>query len=125
MQRIRIVAPLALLALAAPVGAQPAPPVASVAELHAVADRNKDGVIDRHEFATRQVDVFYFQDADKDGGLDASELPKRGGIDLEHADRSGDGKLQLPEFLEARDAQFEAADANRDGALTLAELEGR
>jgi hypothetical protein len=125
MQRIRIAAPLALLALAAPAAAQPAPPVATVRELHAVADRNEDGVIDRHEFATRQVDVFYFQDANKDGALTAAELPKNSGIDLQATDRNGDGKLQLPEFLEARDDQFEAADANHDGALTLAELEGR
>jgi hypothetical protein len=125
MQRIRLLAPFALLALATPAAGQPAPPAASVRELHAVADRNKDGVVDRHEFTTRQVDVFYFQDANKDGGLVASELPKNSGIDMKAADRNGDGKLQVSEFLEARDDQFEAADADHDGALSLAELEAR
>jgi Ca2+-binding EF-hand superfamily protein len=122
MHRMIRFAALPLAALALDAGADAAPPLEA---FHAVSDRNKDGKIDRHEFDSRQVDVFYFQDRDKDGALSAAELPKNGGLAIADADHNGDAKLQLTEFLEVRADQFEAADTDHDGTLSMAELKTR
>lgn len=92
-------------------------------EEHALADRNKDGVIDRGEFHVRMVEVFYHADTDRDGLLVLPELER---IDeamvYRPADRDGDGKLTLSEYVDHRFEGFDAADTNDDGVLSVSEV---
>jgi Ca2+-binding EF-hand superfamily protein len=122
MQRIQRLAAIAILLFAAAGPAPNATAAETPEKLHAHADRNKDGAVDRHEFSARQVDIFYFEDADKDGALSATELPRLSAAERATADTNRDGKIQLSEFLELRSDQFETADVDDDGALSFAEF---
>jgi Ca2+-binding EF-hand superfamily protein len=91
----------------------------------ALADKNKDGRIDREEFHQRMVEVFFFADVDKDGQLTYVELTAVEQVDPEafkRADRGGNGKLSLYEFMYAMHRDFEAADKNGDGVIDMEEL---
>jgi Ca2+-binding EF-hand superfamily protein len=112
----------ALLAVgAAPAGADSAEDSARAA--FAETDRNGDGQVDRDEFYSRMVEMFYRADANKDGVLVPSELQT---IDedrvFEPADRNGDGKLTLNEYIDQRFESFDEADVNSDGVLSVQEV---
>jgi Ca2+-binding EF-hand superfamily protein len=91
----------------------------------ALADKNKDGRIDREEFHQRMIEVFFFADVDKDGYLTYAELVAVQTVDPEvfkRADRDGDSKLSLYEFMYVVHRDFEAADKNQDGVIDMQEL---
>lgn len=104
------------------VGAERLDPNAAMA----IADRNKDGRIDREEFHQRMTEVFFFADIDKDGQLTFAELVAVEKVDPEafkRADRDGNGKLSLYEFMYVVHRDFEAMDKNQDGAIDMQELQ--
>lgn len=91
----------------------------------ALADKNKDGRIDREEFHQRMTEVFFFADVDKDGQVTYAELIAVTPVDPEafkRADRDGNGKLSLYEFMYVIHRDFDAADKNQDGVIDLQEL---
>ena len=95
------------------------------AEIMAMADKNRDGRLDREEYHQRMTEVFFFIDTDKDGNLTLTEIGAAGEIDPERfnaADRNGDQTLSLDEYLNALHQDFDAADKNQDGTLDMEEL---
>jgi Ca2+-binding EF-hand superfamily protein len=111
---------LMVSSVAVPAGAEG--PATGLEQLHAHADRNADGKIDRHEFHQHQVDLFYFLDVNKNGSLAASELEMTGVEHFVRVDLDKNGELAMKEFLEARSWDFEKADADNDGSLTVLEI---
>jgi hypothetical protein len=80
-------------------------------------DRNGDGQIDREEFRSRMIEVFYGMDGNRDGILTINEW---GPMDEERArrcDKNGNGELSLEEFLLETYYDFDTVDQNDDGGL--------
>jgi Ca2+-binding EF-hand superfamily protein len=89
----------------------------------AESDLNRDGLIDRGEFQTRMVEVFYAADVNKDGFLDPTELKRLAfPEDFTDDDKDHDGRVTMREFLRVRIRDFDAADTNDDGELSLEEV---
>lgn len=122
-RRTAVLLSMALLALAARVGAEDTAATYDPKAAFAETDRNGDGVVDLEEFHQRIVDVFYSSDADKDGTLSAAELARLPRPEaMKDVDENGDGKVSLHEFVRVRFLQFQEADVNHDGELTLEEV---
>src|SRR5262245_23477698 len=89
----------------------------------AESDLNRDRVIDRGEFQTRMVEVFYAADVNKDGFLDATELKRLAfSEEFTEDDKDRDGRVSMHEFLRVRFHDFDLADTNQDGELSLEEV---
>jgi Ca2+-binding EF-hand superfamily protein len=119
---LRSLVVLALVLAAVPVRAE-TPPSGDPRQAFTETDTNKDGVIDRGEFNTRIVEVFYFADANRDGFLSAEEqkrlvFPE----DFKDDDKDADGRISLREFLRVRFADFDRSDTDHDGVLSLDEV---
>ena len=100
----------------------PVPP--DLKERFQAFDKNDDGLIDRAEFQTWMVDVFYQRDKAHKGYLVYDDLKDVMSAEkFKSYDRSGDGKLILREFLNATFQDFAAADTARRGALTVEEID--
>lgn len=91
---------------------------------HAEADANDDGGVDRAEFHSRMVEIFFFADSDRDGFMTWPELEKAVAFpeDFRGADADGDERISLYEFVRVRFADFDTVDANRDGLLSVEEV---
>jgi Ca2+-binding EF-hand superfamily protein len=115
---------LALTAVSAPARAQQPPSAVDGKAAFEDSDRNHDGKLDRQEFATRVVDIFFLADTNKDGFLTIEEL-RAAVVAPESAmkgDKNGDGRLSLQEFENRRFQEFQAADKDQDGELSLDEV---
>lgn len=78
-------------------------------------DTNKDGVVDRAEWATGQEARFKQLDTDKDGKLSKDEFSSS-------ARQASGVVLQNDRTLERQDSFFSRMDADRDGAISKAEF---
>jgi Ca2+-binding EF-hand superfamily protein len=120
-----IVALCALLALAsAAAGDESKAPPYDPRKAHAEADANGDGGVDRAEFHSRMVEVFFFADADRDGFMTWPELEAAVAFpdDFRGADADKDGRISLYEFVRVRFADFDTVDSNHDGLLSVEEV---
>jgi len=89
-------------------------------------DANKDGVVDRAEWAAGQEARFKQLDTNGDGKLSPAELSPRGDSDKSEAlfrrlDTNKDGSVSQAEFLTLADRNFARCDADKDGKITTAE----
>jgi Ca2+-binding EF-hand superfamily protein len=120
-----ITAVCALLGLAsAAAGDEAKAPAYDPRKAHAEADANGDGGVDRAEFHSRIVEVFFFADSDRNGFMTRAELEKSVAFpdDFRDADSDGDGRISLYEFVRVRFADFDTVDSNRDGLLSVDEV---
>ena len=115
-------APLALASAAA--GDEAEAPHYDPRKAHAEADANGDGGVDRAEFHSRMVEVFFFGDSDRDGFMTWAELEKAVAFpdDFRDADSDADGRISLYEFVRVRFADFDTVDSDRDGLLSVEEV---
>ena len=102
-----------------PALAQSAPPLQ---ERFTLADKNRDGKIDREEFHRMAVESFYFRDKGKKGYLVIAELPEASPEAFRAANRKSDGRLTLEEYVNALFVDFDRADTGQDGTLTFEEI---
>lgn len=89
-------------------------------------DANKDGVVDRAEWAAGQEARFKQLDTNGDGKLSPSELSPRGDSDRSDAlfkrmDTDKDGAVSQAEFMTLADRNFARCDTDKDGKITTAE----
>ena len=128
-----------LMLLGGVVGLMFAAAVPAVAEMGMwqKADTNKDGAIDRTEFAAQGTDRFKALDADGDGFITEAEMTafhdamrakhdaKQGEMGekfLKRFDKNSDGKVAADEWPKDGKLKFEKADANGDGNVTAEEM---
>jgi Ca2+-binding EF-hand superfamily protein len=90
----------------------------------AETDTNGDAQIDRAEFHTRMVEIFFHGDRDKDGHMVWAELEAVVALpnDFRDADRNGDGRYSLHEFIRVRFDDYDVVDTDEDGLLSLPEV---
>ena len=90
----------------------------------AETDTNGDAQIDRAEFHTRMVEIFFHGDRDKDGHMVWAELEAVVALpnDFRGADRNGDGRYSLHEFIRVRFDDYDIVDTDEDGLLSLPEV---
>jgi Ca2+-binding EF-hand superfamily protein len=87
------------------------------------SDTSGDGQIDRQEFYTRIVEVFYHSDTNKDAFLEEEEIARLSfPTDMKNADSNHDARLSVHEFVRIRDLDFEEADRDKDGLLSVDEV---
>ena len=134
-----------LVALALPAEAAPDPAEAKAAPAPAASprgmmryDTNKDGFVDRGEWAAGQEARFKQLDTDKDGKLSEDELFARtrpAGSDVLPSDAQArrqstyfrlldtdkDGSVSRAEFMAGADRNFARCDLDRDGRINTAE----
>lgn len=125
MRFATILVPCVLLALAsAAAGDETKAPPYDPRKAHAEADANGDGALDRAEFHSRMVEVFFFADSDRDGYMTWVEVEKSVAFpdDLRGADTNGDERISLHEFVRVRFADFDTIDSNHDGLLSVDEV---
>lgn len=89
-------------------------------------DANKDGVVDRAEWAAGQEARFKQLDTNGDGKLSPAELSPRGDSDRSDAlfkrmDTDKDGAVSQAEFMTLADRNFARCDTDKDGKITTAE----
>ena len=142
---LRLLCAAVLVILAAPAVAAPDPAEAKTAPAPAAAprgmmryDTNKDGFVDRGEWAAGQEARFKQLDTDKDGKLSEDELFARtrpAGNDVLPSDAQArrqasyfrlldtdkDGAVSKAEFLAGADRNFARCDLDRDGRINTAE----
>ena len=92
-------------------------------EAFAHSDSNDDRFVDRREYYSRLVDVFFFADRDRSSTLEAGEYDATTLGTFEEADSDGDGKVTLVEFMNLGFDYFEAADEDGDGRLSWEETD--
>ncbi len=85
-------------------------------------DMDGNQEIDRSEFATQKMMVFYVRDTNRDLKLSASELPALADSLFKKFDTDGDGSVAALEFNQAKVGMFENLDGNADGIITFAEF---
>lgn len=86
-------------------------------------DMDGNQEIDRSEFATQKMMVFYVRDINRDLKLSASELPALADSLFKKFDTDGDGSVAAIEFNQAKVGMFENLDGNADGIITFVEFE--
>ncbi len=89
---------------------------ASPAELFSALDADGNGLIDRAEWKTRKMAIFYMRDVNGDVQLSRDEFPGLAADIFTKADLNGDGMLSGYEFNQAPFAQFEAAARGAEAA---------
>lgn len=94
------------------------------AELFAKFDRNKDGSVDRDEFASEMINIFISVDKDSSGFIEAGELTDPDPKEFGDSDRDKDGKLSFDEVMREKLGDFKKADADKNKRLTLPEVTG-
>lgn len=126
---------LALPAVAAPGDPDPGKPPAARERTSALVryDTNKDGVVDRKEWAVAQEVRFKLLDANGDGKLTKDELfvgtgtpPSDRQIRSQATyfrllDADKDGTVSKAEFLAQAERNFARCDADKDGRISTAE----
>lgn len=85
-------------------------------------DMDGNQVIDRAEFITQKMMVFYVRDINRDLKLSASELPVFATDVFKSADADGDGSVSAFEFNQAEVGMFENLDENADALITFSEF---
>ena len=95
-----------------------------------VLDRNRDGVVSKHEYSSESL--FAAMDADRNNRLSATELEAAlgpqsdGGLSaadrIRIADSNSDGELTDEELRRAVEMRFVKLDSNHDDNVDLAEL---
>ena len=127
MRGIPILCSIAALGLVA--CAKPAPVATPTRDhdpraAHADADKNGDGMIDRQEFHTRMVEVFFHGDRDKDGQMIWTELEQTTIFpeDFRDADINGDDQIAMYEFIRVRFYDYDVVDTDSDGLLSVEEI---
>lgn len=85
-------------------------------------DMDGNQVIDRAEFITQKMMVFYVRDINRDLKLSASELPVFATDVFKSADADGDGSVSAFEFNQAEVGMFENLDENADALITFDEF---
>lgn len=85
-------------------------------------DMDGNQVIDRAEFITQKMMVFYVRDINRDLKLSASELPVFATDVFKSADADGDGSISAFEFNQAEVGMFENLDENADALITFDEF---
>lgn len=81
----------------------------SPAELFAALDADGNGRVDRAEWKTRKMAIFYIRDVNGDIQLSRQEMPGLAADVFAKADLNNDGMLSGYEFNQAPFTQFEAA----------------
>ncbi len=92
-------------------------------------DKNSDGNVTTDEARSAAAERFAVADTNKDGVLDASEVPalaplgggRRGGPSVEIFDANRDGKVTVDEFTTHVVQRVTHADVDRDGVVTAQE----
>lgn len=118
--------------------AEPKPPIAApgldargdrartAEDAFTVLDDDGSGQVDRAEWQTRKMAIFYVRDVDNNLQLSRGELPKLGPDRFSEADLNKDGALSGYEFNQAAFSQFERADGDgngdSDGAVSASEF---
>lgn len=129
-----IVATFCAVAQSAP-AAEPKPPVGSGLDalgdraktadaLFAVLDADGNGRIDRPEWQTHKMAIFYRRDVNNDIQLSRGELPGLAQDRFSEADFNMNGVLSGYEFNQAAFSQFDKADTDGDGSLSESEFRG-
>jgi hypothetical protein len=95
---------------------------ASPEALFSALDSDGSGGIDRAEWQTRKMAIFYMRDRNNDIQLSPEEIPGLAPERFAAADLNKDGVLSGYEFNQAALSQFDAADRNSDGVVSVAEF---
>lgn len=85
-------------------------------------DMDGNQEIDRSEFATQKMMVFFIRDINRDLKLTTTELPVVAASVFKSLDVDGDGSVSAIEFNQAKVGMFENLDGNADGIITFTEL---
>ena len=85
-------------------------------------DLDGDQKIDRSEFATQKMMVFFVRDINRDLKLTATELPVVADSIFKNIDADSDGTVSALEFNQAKVGMFENLDGNADGIINFTEL---
>jgi Ca2+-binding EF-hand superfamily protein len=88
----------------------------------AVADENKDGVVEVDEIVGHALYVFARHDVNKNRYLELSELPGHDPARFRQADRDGDGRLSHGEVAADKVLEFFEIDTNHNGVITVQEV---
>lgn len=91
-------------------------------QLFSVLDSDGNGEIDRAEWQTRKMAIFYMRDRNNDIALSRDEVPGLASDRFAEADLNGDGVLSGFEFNQAPFTQFDKADRNTDGLVSRDEF---
>ena len=92
------------------------------AELFQKFDTNKDGFVDRDEFASEMINIFISVDKDGSEFIEASELTDPDPKEFGDNDGNKDGKLSFDEVMSEKLGDFKKVDANGDRKLSLPEV---
>lgn len=87
----------------------------TVEAVFAVLDEDGSGTVDRAEWQTRKMTIFYLRDIDNDFRLSRSEMPGLARNPFDAADADKDGYLSGYEFNQAAFSRFEGADTGGGG----------
>lgn len=91
-------------------------------EAFAVLDEDGNGQIDRAEWQTRKMAIFYLRDADQNLELSHAEVPGLAQEPFAEADLDRNGSLSGYEFNQAPFSRFEQADADDDAGVSVNEF---
>lgn len=94
----------------------------SAEEAFAVLDEDGNGQIDRAEWQTRKMAIFYLRDADQNLELSHAEVPGLAQEPFAKADLDRNGSLSGYEFNQAPFSRFEEADADDDAGVSVNEF---
>jgi EF hand len=126
MKHIILASALALVGSAA-LAANAAPTEAQIGPAFEKADKNKNGTVELAEAKKFGIAAKFFETAnpDKDGSLDKKEFAAAIGLQFAAANPDNDGTLDWPEAKKAgvkTKKVFEQANPDKDGTLDVAEF---
>lgn len=101
--------------------ADPAP-AKTPEEAFAVLDEDGNGQIDRAEWQTRKMAVFYARDADRNLELSRRELPGLAPDAFSKADLDRNGTISGYEFNQAPFSRFDDANTDDDEGVSVSEF---
>jgi len=107
--------------------AQPASVMSSEQQAQQVIDlfdSDKDGRLNKDEYAHGTVKVFHSMDHNANITLDAHEVHDPADSEVNKADQNHDSKLSFTEVLEHQKKAFDVKDTDDDGYLSKGEIEG-